>query len=152
MDKPDSQIYDGIQINVTNSLAPDEASVIETGLDNYNKERNLNRNVNPVSIIIRDKKDSILAGMTGKTFLGWLHIKTIWVSPESRKTGLGRLLIKSAEEEAIKRKCKFAYLDTFSFQALGFYLKLGYKTFGELDNFPEGHKRHFLKKKLTRIK
>src|SRR6516165_7091346 len=41
-----------------------------------------------------------------------------------------------------------AWLDTFSFQARGFYEKLGYEEFGRLD-YPPGHHRHFLRKRLT---
>jgi hypothetical protein len=39
-------------------------------------------------------------------------------------------------------------LDTFSFQALGFYEKLGYRIFGELGDVAGGHKWYFLKKDL----
>jgi hypothetical protein len=41
-----------------------------------------------------------------------------------------------------------AYLDTFSFQAPDFYKKLGYEVFGELQDFPHGHQRYFMKKRL----
>ncbi|GAQ00024.1 hypothetical protein NIES2104_65890 [Leptolyngbya sp. NIES-2104] len=39
-------------------------------------------------------------------------------------------------------------MDTFSFQAPEFYQKLGYTVFGELPDFPIGHRRLFLKKVL----
>jgi hypothetical protein len=45
-------------------------------------------------------------------------------------------------------RCKHARLDTFSFQAKGFYEKLGYVAFGALDGFPGEHRRYFLRKKL----
>jgi hypothetical protein len=51
-----------------------------------------------------------------------------------------------AEEEAIRRGCCHAYLDTFDFQAPGFYRKLGYSEWGVLEDFPPGHQRIFLKK------
>jgi ribosomal protein S18 acetylase RimI-like enzyme len=38
------------------------------------------------------------------------------------------------------------WLDTFSFQARGFYEKLGYTVFGEIENHPPGHSRFFLRK------
>ena len=41
-----------------------------------------------------------------------------------------------------------AWLDTFSFQARGFYEKLGYEEFGRLD-YPPDHHRHFMQKGLT---
>jgi hypothetical protein len=53
----------------------------------------------------------------------------------------------SAEARALERGCHSAWVDTFSFQAPGFYPKLGYQAFGELD-YPPGHKRIFLQKRL----
>jgi hypothetical protein len=52
------------------------------------------------------------------------------------------------EEKARELGAKNAYLDTFSFQAPGFYEKLGYQTFGELPAFPPGHERFYMKKEL----
>ncbi len=39
-----------------------------------------------------------------------------------------------------------AHLDTFSFQARGFYEALGYEVFGRLEEYPPGHERYFLRK------
>jgi hypothetical protein len=39
-------------------------------------------------------------------------------------------------------------LDTFDFQARGFYERNGYELFGTLDDCPPGHKRYYLKKAL----
>jgi hypothetical protein len=54
----------------------------------------------------------------------------------------------AAEGRAVERGCHSAWVDTFSFQAPGFYPKLGYEVFGELD-YPPGHKRIFLQKRLS---
>jgi hypothetical protein len=48
----------------------------------------------------------------------------------------------------MRRGCVGVWLDTFSFQARGFYEKLGYRVFGEVADYPPGHTRHFLKKSL----
>jgi hypothetical protein len=40
-------------------------------------------------------------------------------------------------------------LETLSFQARGFYERYGYSVFGELDDFPPGHRKYFLKKNLS---
>jgi hypothetical protein len=50
--------------------------------------------------------------------------------------------------EAIRRGCRGAYLDTFSYQARPFYEKLGYAVFGTLDDYPPGHQRFFMRKRL----
>jgi hypothetical protein len=54
--------------------------------------------------------------------------------------------MNEAEAEAIRRGCRGAWLDTFSFQARGFYERPGYSIFGTIENFPPGHRRFFLKK------
>ena len=52
------------------------------------------------------------------------------------------------EEEARQLGANSAYLDTFSFQAPEFYEELGYQSFGELGDFPDGKKRFFMRKAL----
>lgn len=46
-------------------------------------------------------------------------------------------------------RCTRAWLTTFSFQAPGFYPKLGYETFTVLEDHPAGHRHHFLQKRLA---
>jgi len=55
----------------------------------------------------------------------------------------------AAEAEARKRGCDNAHCDTFDFQALPFYQKLGYETFGHLEDYPANHVRYFLRKRLS---
>jgi GNAT superfamily N-acetyltransferase len=54
----------------------------------------------------------------------------------------------AAEEEARRRGCHHALLDTFDFQARSLYERLGYEVFGTLDDFPRGHQRFFMRKAL----
>ncbi len=56
-------------------------------------------------------------------------------------------MLRAAEQEAVKRSCLHAHLDTFDFQALPFYQKQGYEIFGQLEDYPVGHKRYFLQKR-----
>jgi hypothetical protein len=55
-----------------------------------------------------------------------------------------------AEAEAVRRGCHGAQLDTYSFQAQGFYEKLGYAVFGIVEDYPSGHSRIYLSKRLDR--
>jgi ribosomal protein S18 acetylase RimI-like enzyme len=75
-------------------------------------------------------------------------VSLLWVSEGLRGGGHGSRLLQSIERVAAERGCANAYLDTFSFQAPGFYRRHGYVVFGELEDFPEGHKRIFLRKRL----
>jgi ribosomal protein S18 acetylase RimI-like enzyme len=56
--------------------------------------------------------------------------------------------MSAAEGEARNRKCRHVFLDTLSFQALGFYQKLGYTEFGRLSGFGDKYDRYWLRKAL----
>ncbi len=54
----------------------------------------------------------------------------------------------AAEDYARMRGCHSAHLDTHTWQARPFYEKRGYEVFATLDDFPPGHQKFFLRKKL----
>ncbi len=67
-----------------------------------------------------------------------------------RRGGLATCLITAAERYAIAKGCTNAFFETFSFQTQPFYEKLGYKVFGTLDGYPEGHRQFYLSKRMRR--
>lgn len=91
-----------------------------------------------------------LGGITAKIVLGnCLSIDILWVAENHRKQGLGSELLKTLEEAARGYGSHLSIVDTFDFQALDFYKKNGYATFGVLDDCPTpGHQRYYLSKKL----
>ena len=60
---------------------------------------------------------------------------------------MGGQLLAAAEEEGKRRGCRGAFVDTFNFQAPGFYFKKGYRTWGHIEGLPPGHRRIFLQKR-----
>ncbi len=78
-----------------------------------------------------------------------LFVELLFVPDSMRRAGIGRQVLRAAEEEAARRGCVGVWLDTFSFQARGFYERLGYTVFGTLDDYPPGHNRFFLEKRLA---
>jgi len=101
----------------------------------------------PLSITLREKR-TIVGGIVGDTHLGWLFVQFFWIDEKYRGQGLGQRLIGAAEDEARRRGAKNVYLDTFSFQAPGFYEKLGYREFGRLNDYPAGYFRAWMTKAL----
>jgi len=81
-------------------------------------------------------------------YWGWLYVDLLWIEEELRGRGYGHRLLTRVEDEARKFGAKHAYLDTFSFQVPDFYKQHGYQVFGELQDFPPGHQRYFMKKEL----
>ena len=102
-----------------------------------------------LSIFVRDAAGRITAGIWGWTWSTCCEIRTLWVDEHLRGQGHGRRLLLAAEQEARRRGCTQVVLDTHSFQAPGFYLKLGYEVFGVVDNYPEGHQKYYLRKRLA---
>ncbi len=102
----------------------------------------------PLNIFARTDEGELIAGLLGETVWHWLYVMDLWVNDAYRHLGLGTKLMAMAETEAIRRGCQHVYLDTFDFQACGFYPKLGYTIWGTLDEFPPGHQRIYFKKDL----
>lgn len=90
-----------------------------------------------------------VAGLHGQVGGGWLYIAALWVGSGHRGQGIGRHLVCTAEETALKKGCKGAYLYTYSFQNPGFYKTLGYATFGTLEDFCGNNAKHYMKKRFT---
>ena len=104
-------------------------------------------NHRPLAIVVtHPDTGEMLGGLWGSTNYSLLYIYLLYLPEDLRRAGLGRQLITQAEQEAIKRGCRGVWLDTFSFQARGFYEKLGYTVFGTIEDYPPGHSRFFLKK------
>lgn len=106
--------------------------------------------ISPVLFAIRDGGEDPRGGLVGRIAWGWMHIEILWLGTELRGQGWGAKLLAKAENLARKHGCTGIYLDTFSFQAPEFYLRLGYQVFGKVDDFPQGHCRFFLQKRLRR--
>ena len=130
----------------------EERNIIGYSLNDFNFSKvpaTLSPTYSRFDFVLKNEQDDVLGGILASLGpWGGLEIKILWVKESSRNKGAGTRLLKRIEEEAIQKGAKIAVLDTFDFQAKDFYLKNGYAIFGELDNFPEGHKRYYLSKKL----
>jgi ribosomal protein S18 acetylase RimI-like enzyme len=125
-----------------------EWSIIGGGISEFNTQQAGEDNGKNLCFVLRSPDDEVVGGIIGSTHWNWLYVNLMWIREDLRGQGYGEQLLALAEEEARKRGAKHAYLDTFSFQAPGFYKKYGYQVFGELADFPKGHQRYYLKKEL----
>lgn len=108
-------------------------------------------NIEPLLLTIRDKEQEIVAGLVAQTWWDALEIQYLWVKDTMRYKGYGKKMMIKAEEIAVHRGCKIFYVDTFDFQASGFYEKLGYQIYGELDGYAGKFTRYYLSKKKEMI-
>ena len=125
-----------------------EWEIIGGGLSEFNQQQVGADHGENLCFVIIGPEQEILGGVIGATYWDWLYINLMWLKEDLRGSGYGSRLLQKAEDEARQRGAKYAYLDTFSFQAPEFYRKHGYQVFGKLQDFPEGHQRYFMKKTL----
>jgi len=122
--------------------------VVVDHLDTYNIAVTGFREYSPVNLFLRDAGDEVVGGLLAGIWGGVLFVRILWVSEALRGRGFGRRLMETAERRAVERGCRHVFLDTFDFQAPGFYEKLGYQTYAKADDWPVGHAHHFLSKDL----
>lgn len=129
---------------------PEESAwgIIGRSLQSYNVQHAGDEQFQRLCFVVQAPDQGIAGGVLGEMFWGWLHVDLLWVKDELRGRGYGQRLLARIEEEARRRGAKYAFLDTFSFQAPEFYKRRGYQVFGELPDFPPGHIRYFLVKQL----
>ncbi len=125
-----------------------EWGIIGGGVSNYNTQQAGDDDAQTLCFVLQSPDQEVVGGVIGATYWDWFYLDLMWIKEELRGCGYGHRLMTLAEDEARQRGAKNAYLDTFSFQAPDFYKQHGYQVFGELQDFPPGHQRYFLRKQL----
>jgi ribosomal protein S18 acetylase RimI-like enzyme len=102
----------------------------------------------PVAFVVYEG-DKKLGTVIAQMFWGQLHIKTALIDEEARGKGTGRTLMEQAHAYGRENGANFSYVETMSFQAQGFYEKLGYKKQYVRDGHSGGTSMIYLKKELN---
>ncbi|HAT5918573.1 TPA: GNAT family N-acetyltransferase [Legionella pneumophila] len=136
-----------LELVVDPKLLEQQDKIIRDGIINFNAPYT-GAKPERYSIYVKDNDGHIIGGSIVYVHKNSIYVDVLWVSEEYRGMGIGAELLRSIEAEAIKRGISESTLDTFSFQAEGFYLKQGYKHLGTIKNYLVGHDRIFLRKKL----
>ena len=136
-----------MKIAITTSPSQDDVAFVASQVRGHNAQFMV-MGFASIAAFLRADDDRIIGGVTGKAYWDWLHIEFLWVSSEVRGRGHARSLMNNIEAEAKNQGCKYVTLDTFSFQARGFYEKIGYEVFGKLENYAGKNERYYLRKAL----
>ena len=125
----------------------DQAGEIDRGLLDYSADFASTRSPVPVRSVFVES-GNVVAGIDGVEYWRKIHVRRLWVHRDFRSRGLGRRLMNWAEERGRELGCTSLVVDTMSFQAPGFYVKLGYRQFGVTEGYEGGARRHYFEKEL----
>lgn len=142
---------DSLSLVCKNSeLAPEDKKVIIKGMLAYHASCGHIRKGKDdhYSIVIKSKDQKTVGAIVVSFRWHAMHVETLWIDEPLRNKGWGTKLMEEAEKEAVKRKCNLSYTDTLSWQAPGFYEKLGYSLYGKLEDYPKGAYLSYYCKKL----
>ena len=137
-----------MEFRITNDPSPQDIEKIHNQLRKYNRSRREPSEAVPIGVFYEDTNGEMTAGLTGELFGNWLCIRFLWVSEERRRQGIGSQLLHAAEAEARSRGAKYAFVDTFDFQAPLFYTKHGYHEVFRLSDYPYTGSRYYYTKAL----
>nr|WP_256679578.1 GNAT family N-acetyltransferase [Pseudomonas sp. Fl4BN1] len=140
-----------VNLRIEIEETPQEADyqAILAPLSEYNREHAGQVRSEKIAILIKDEMGGTQGGLYAKVSGQWLFVELLVVPEVARGQGVGSKLMNMAQTLARKKGCQGMWLDTFSFQAPDFYLRLGFSIFGELKDYPSaGHSRFFMQKRF----
>jgi GNAT superfamily N-acetyltransferase len=100
-----------------------------------------------LAVTVSDRDGEVVGGLWGRTGYGFLFVEILALG-HAKGAGLGREVMAVAEAEAKRRGLLGIWLDTWTFQAPGFYPKLGFVECGRITEYPPGHDRVFYVKRF----
>jgi N-acetylglutamate synthase-like GNAT family acetyltransferase len=133
---------------VDGSPLPPDAKIVDDSLEQFNQSVADFTTSLKFACMARLRSGTVVGGALARWWGEYCELQQIWVDEYHRTGGIGRRLVQMVEEEARTRGCSLVYLDTFTFQAPVFYLKLGYEVACEFKGFPNNVSKFIMRKSL----
>ena len=140
-----------MDIELTTTPSPEDAAALLKRLIDYNNAQNPELQKEPSTklfLFVRNTTKDIIGGLRASGYWNTLHIEIVWLDDAYRKQGIGTELMKKAEAFAIEKRYSNIFLDTTSWQAKGFYEKLGYELMATIPDRPKGCATYYFSKRL----
>ena len=130
------------------NIESQKAQEIGNLIRSYNRSKREAAESESLNLYVEDDSGQLMAGLVAEIFGNWLEIEYLFVKEDLRGQGIGSQLLQQAESEAKKRNCRFAFVNTYQFQAPAFYQKYGYKKVFTMKDYPYTGQRHYYQKEL----
>lgn len=145
-------------ITIKNDNNVEMKNIIHTNLRKNNREKckwlkdNASADINVPntknSNFLAFDNNKLIGGAIGFVKYNWYFLDLLYVDENYRGQDVGTNLIRNIETFAKKEKLIGIRMETWDFQARGFYEKNGYTVYGEIKNCPPGTVEYFLKKEF----
>ena len=141
--------FNSLKVEVTHEVQADSREVINRGLSDFNAEHLGDHKWMALDVYVRNPDGQVVGGLIGGFVFDRLYIYALWVTQDLRGLGIGTRILKAAEDTAIERGCRVAFLDTLTFQAPVFYEKRGYERVAVVD-FQPGVQKIYMQKRFPK--
>ena len=139
-------------VKIVERVAPRarERAPIRRSLRAYNLARmpHVRKNTGTYAAFIEDEAGEVVGGLWAERVFDWLFVDLLVVPENLRGRGIGADLMARVEAHARALGTIGIWLDTFGFQARGFYEKQGYSCFGTLEGTDPLTDKHLMRKYL----
>lgn len=137
-----------LRCEFTESPSADDLDAVAAGLHLHHISAVDLDAVRTLACFARDAVGAVLGGLRARQWGAAVEVQQLWVERSRRRQGVARRLMQLLEDEVRRRGARVIYLDTFSFQAHGFYHRCGYAAAVRLDGFPDGIAKYVMVKRL----
>ncbi len=93
----------------------------------------------PIRLNAKNDDGDLLGGLRAIISIHWLIVEVLWVAEVARGQGVGTALLRECEVRALALGAHSAWLQTFDWQAPGFYAKQGYVECARMRDYVQGH-------------
>lgn len=144
------QVANNLTIKLDTSPSGKKIATIYNGLKHYNLAELGNLTEQDIACFAVNDQGEISGGVTAQYRHQTLQINYFWIHLSLRNSGLGTQLFNALENDTINKNLHAICLDTYSFQAPGFYLNLGFSEVGRYrDYIKPGVDKVFMQKILA---
>jgi ribosomal protein S18 acetylase RimI-like enzyme len=132
IDEPGTSLHVGGKDDALQQLLDDELTA-------FNAEATGAGTPEPLTVRAADADGELAGGLTAWIWGSCCAVDMLWVRADQRHAGWGSRLMRTAEEEAVRRGCTEMIVSSFTFQAPDFYKGLGFRETGRTEGIPGGH-------------
>jgi GNAT superfamily N-acetyltransferase len=141
-------VSDDIRCEFTDSPAASDLDTVDAGLHLFNLAAADLGAVRTLGCFARGAEGEVVGGLRARIWGTAVEVQQLWVDEARRRQGVGARLVRLLEDEVRRRGATLIYLDTFTFQAPGFYERCGFSVAAKLDGMPGGIAKYLMVKRL----